>query len=64
MSTKQAKLYNEIKANIIQNIDKVMLNPNPLVELIRLRQCTGYPGILSSTITESACAESISSNKT
>ena len=53
MPTKQAKLYNEIKANIIQNIDKVMLNPNPLVELIRLRQCTGYPGILSSTITES-----------
>lgn len=53
MSTKQAKLYEEIKANIIQNIDKVMLNPNPLVELTRLRQCTGYPGILSTSITDS-----------
>lgn len=53
MTTKQAKLYEEIKSNIIKNIDKVMLNPNPLVELVRLRQCTGYPGILSSTIEES-----------
>lgn len=53
MSAKQSKLYNEIKSSIVQNIDKVMLSPNPLVELIRLRQCTGYPGILSSSITDS-----------
>lgn len=54
MSTKQAKLYEDIKMEILDNIDKVMLNPNPLVELIRLRQCTGCPSILSSTITDSA----------
>lgn len=54
MTTKQAKLYKDIKALIMENIDKVMLSPNPLVELIRLRQCTGFPGILSSEITESS----------
>lgn len=53
MTSKQLKLYEEIKMEIMDNIDKVMLNPNPLVELVRLRQCTGFPGILSSTITES-----------
>lgn len=54
MSKEQARLYEDIKASIEQNIDKVMLSPNPLVELIRLRQCTGYPGILSSTIMDSS----------
>lgn len=53
MTASQTKLYNDIKMQIVENIDKVMLSPNPLVELIRLRQCTGYPGVLSSEITES-----------
>lgn len=54
MSKEQSKLYEEIKMEIMDNIDKVMLNPNPLVELIRLRQCTGCPSILSSTISSSS----------
>lgn len=54
MDKDQAKLYADIKAEILDNIDKVMLCPNPLVELIRLRQCTGYPGILSTKITKSS----------
>ena len=53
MSKQQTKLYNDVKEEILDNIDKIVLLPNPLVELIRLRQVTGYPGILSSTITES-----------
>lgn len=48
MNTKQSKLYAEALQHIRTNIDKVLLLPNPLVELIRLRQCTSYPGILTS----------------
>lgn len=51
MTEEQDKLYKEVLQGIQDNIDKVMLLPNPLVELIRLRQVTSYPGIVSSTIT-------------
>ena len=54
MTPKQNQLYQEVRAEITMNIDKVMLSPNPLSSLIRLRQCTGYTGILSSDIKESA----------
>jgi SNF2 family DNA or RNA helicase len=54
MTPKQSQLYQEVRAEITMNIDKVMLSPNPLSSLIRLRQCTGYTGILSSDILESA----------
>lgn len=51
MTAQQTKLYNEVKENIIQNIDKIKLSPNPLVQLIRLRQVTGNPNLLSSKST-------------
>lgn len=54
MSPKQAKIYKEIQSDLLDNIDKVSSALNPLAELIRLRQATGYTGILSSTIQESA----------
>ena len=54
MSPKQAKIYKEVSMEIKENIDKVTNAINPLAELIRLRQATGYTGILSSTIQESA----------
>ena len=54
MLPKQAQLYNEIKNEIIANIDLITLSPNPLAEMIRLRQATGYTGILSSEIQCSA----------
>lgn len=54
MSTKQSQLYNEVLNSIKSNIDKIKMSNNPLSELIRLRQVTGYTGILSSTIQESA----------
>ena len=52
MTKEQIKLYEEVRNNIIDNIDKIKLSPNPLVQLIRLRQVTGNPNILSSAITK------------
>lgn len=57
MSGKQAQIYKEVEMNIRANIDQIKMSPNPLAELIRLRQATGYTGILSSTIKESAKLE-------
>lgn len=54
MTPKQNKIYKEVKAEIKENIDMVVNAINPLAEMIRLRQATGYTGILSSTIQESA----------
>lgn len=54
MTKKQAIIYKEIKAEIKSNIDMISVAPNPLAEMIRLRQATGYTGILSSQIQESA----------
>jgi SNF2 family DNA or RNA helicase len=49
MTKEQQKLYNDVREQILTNIDKVKLSPNPLVQLTRLRQVTGNPGILSSS---------------
>lgn len=54
MSAKQRMIYNEVRDIVKANIDKIITSPNPLAELIRLRQATGYTGILSSEIKESA----------
>lgn len=57
MGKKQAKIYNEVKAEIIANIDKIKLSPNPLSMMIRLRQATAHSSILSTKIKESAKIE-------
>lgn len=54
MSSKQAKVYNEVKQEIKEQIDKIKISNNPLAQLIRLRQAIGFTGILSSQIKESA----------
>lgn len=54
MSPKQLKIYNEVTMDIKANIDQIKMASNPLAELIRMRQATGYTGILSSKIQESA----------
>ena len=54
MTAKQEQVYKEVSADIKANIDKIKMANNPLAELIRMRQATGYTGILSSTILESA----------
>lgn len=54
MTPKQAQIYKEVTAEIKANIDRIKIANNPLAELIRMRQATGYTGILSSSVTESA----------
>ena len=54
MTPKQTQIYKEVTADIKMNIDQIKIAPNPLAALIRMRQATGYTGILSSTIQESA----------
>ena len=54
MTPKQTIIYNEVSAEIKANIDAIKMANNPLAELIRMRQATGYTGILSTTIQESA----------
>lgn len=54
MNAAQAVIYKEVKEELKANIDKIKISNNPLAQLIRLRQATGYTGILSSQIAESA----------
>src|SRR5690606_27107901 len=54
MTKGQSKIYHQIKEEIKSEIDKIKVSNNPLAQLIRLRQATGYTGILSSQIKESA----------
>jgi SNF2 family DNA or RNA helicase len=54
MTAEQKKLYKDVREQIRDSIDKIKLRPDPMSEMLRLRQVTGYPGILSTTITESA----------
>ena len=54
MTPKQEQIYKEVTAEIKANIDQIKMSANPLAQLIRMRQATGYTGILSSSIQESA----------
>lgn len=71
MTLKQKQIYDEVRAEIKLNIDQIKMSNNPLAELIRMRQATGYTGILSSKVIESAkfdrvkelAEESINNNK-
>lgn len=54
MTPKQSIIYKEVTNDIKANIDQIKIAPNPLAQLIRLRQATGYTGILSSVVAESA----------
>lgn len=54
MLPKQNILYKEVKDEITAHVDQLTLSPNPLAQMIRLRQTTGCPSILSSSVTQSA----------
>ena len=55
MDGKQSIMYKEVKAGIKSALTNGEIDlDNPLSALIRLRQTTGYPGIISPTVTESA----------
>lgn len=49
MSSGQTKLYREVLSKIKKDIDLVRVSASPLAELIRLRQVTGNPDILTTT---------------
>lgn len=48
LDSSQDKLYRDVTNQIIEDVDRIMLLPNPLTELIRLRQVTSNPNILTS----------------
>lgn len=54
MTDGQKKLYSEIRDMITKNLKEISLSPNPLSELLRLRQVTGHTSIVSDSIQESA----------
>ncbi len=54
MTSKQAALYKDVLAGVRDNLHKMSFSDNPLAMLIKLRQATGYTGILSDTVQESA----------
>lgn len=54
LTPEQKKLYKEVKEQIVDNLDKIKLSPDPLSEMLRLRQVTGYPGLISSSVVTSA----------
>lgn len=54
MSGKQSKLYLEIQQNTKTLIHKIKMSNNPLSMLLRLRQVTGWCGIIDESIQESA----------
>ena len=54
MTSKQAIIYKEVHNMVLSEINQIKFSDNPLAMLIRLRQATGYTGILSDSIQESA----------
>lgn len=48
MEPDQQALYNQVRRGLQDNVDKILLNSNPLTSMIRLRQVTSNPNILTS----------------
>ena len=54
MTAKQAQIYKEVYMGVMNELQKIKFSNNPLSMMIRLRQATGWTGILSQTVEESA----------
>lgn len=54
MTKEEWKLYEEVRTALREQIDKIKLSPNPLAQLTRLRQVTGFSGLLSTTATQTS----------
>ena len=54
MTAKQRQIYNEVLRGVRENLADIKLSPNPLAQLVRLRQATSHTGIISDTVQESA----------
>lgn len=53
MGPKQKEIYEEIYQGVMTNLDKIKAADNPLTELMRLRQATADPSLVSSHVKES-----------
>lgn len=54
MTPKQTQIYKEVYMGVMNELQKIKFSNNPLSMMIRLRQATGWTGILSQTVQESA----------
>lgn len=54
MTPKQKQIYKEVYNGVMSDLQKIKFSNNPLSMMIRLRQATGWTGIISNTIQESA----------
>ena len=54
MGTKQGKVYYAVVEQLKSEVEKIILNPNPLSQTMRLRQATAAPEILTDGVKESA----------
>ena len=54
MTPKQSQIYKEVYNGVMSELQKIKFSNNPLSMMIRLRQATGWTGIISNTVQESA----------
>ena len=54
MTPKQSQIYKEVYNGVMSELQKIKFSNNPLSMMIRLRQATGWTGVISNTIQESA----------
>ena len=54
MTPKQNQVYKEVYAGVRSDLQKIKFSNNPLSMMIRLRQATGWTGVISNTVQESA----------
>lgn len=57
MDRTQRSIYNEVASAIKNEVDKIRLSPDPLSQLLRLRQVTGHPAIVTTKKVKSAKLE-------
>lgn len=57
MTPKQAQVYKEVYNGVMSELNQIKFSNNPLSMMIRLRQATGWTGILSDKVQESAKME-------
>lgn len=54
MTPKQNQIYKEVYNGVMSDLQKIKFSNNPLSMMIRLRQATGWTGIISDKVQESA----------
>lgn len=54
MTSKQNQIYKEVYNGVMSDLQKIKFSNNPLSMMIRLRQATGWTGIISDKVQESA----------